>query len=137
MVLDGPVREVDRLGNDAADEAADFGRRRVGNAVIDARRNLSGVCGRWYPVILDLHRFFIAISRAVVNHDGHEGTAPDPFVWSALFIRGVDWFMRFGTGLFCLGRLVFGTRNGFEFLHLPFVLRILLFGLILYPWSFG
>ena len=52
MVLDGRVREVDRLGNDAAaDEAADFGRRRVGNAVIDARRDLSGVCGRWYPVI--------------------------------------------------------------------------------------
>ena len=60
MVLDGQVREVDRLGNDAADEAADFGRWRVGNAVIDARRNLSGVCGRWYPVILDLHRFSIA-----------------------------------------------------------------------------
>ena len=57
MVLDGRVREVDRIGNDAADEAADFGRRRVGNAVIDARRNLSGVCGRWYPVFLDLHRF--------------------------------------------------------------------------------
>ena len=82
MVLDGRVREVDRLGNDAADEAADFGRGKVGNAVIDARRNLSGVCGRWYPVILDLHRFFIAISRAVVNHDGREGTAPDPLVWS-------------------------------------------------------
>ena len=60
-------------GNDAADEAADFGRRRVGLAVIDARRNLSGVCGRWYPVMLDLHRFFIAISRAVVNHDGNDG----------------------------------------------------------------
>ena len=44
MVLDGRVRELDRLGNNAADEAADFGRRRVGNAVIDARRNLSGVC---------------------------------------------------------------------------------------------
>ena len=42
MVLDGRDREVDRLGNDAADEAADFSRRRVGNAVIDARRNLSG-----------------------------------------------------------------------------------------------
>ena len=78
MVLDGRVREVDRLGNDAADEAADFGRRRDGPAVIDARRNLSGVCGRWYPVILDLHRFFLAISRAVVNHDGRDGTAPDP-----------------------------------------------------------
>ena len=46
MVLDGRVRELDRLGNNAADEAADFGRRRVGNAVIDARRNLPGVCGR-------------------------------------------------------------------------------------------
>ena len=42
MVLNGQVREVDRLGNNAADEAADFGRRRVGNTVIDARRNLSG-----------------------------------------------------------------------------------------------
>ena len=83
MVLNGRVREVERLGNDAADEAADFGRRRVGNAVIDARRNLSGVCGRRYPVLLDLHRFFIAISRAVVSHDGREGTAPDPMVWSA------------------------------------------------------
>ena len=83
MVLDGRVRELDRVGNNAADEAADFGRRRVDHAVSDARRNLSGVCGRWYPVILDLHRFFIAISRAVVNHDGSDGTAPDPLVWSA------------------------------------------------------
>ena len=83
MVLDGRVREIDRLGNDAADEAADSGRRRVGDAVFDARRNLCEVCGRWDPVILDLHRFFIAISRAVVNHDGRDGTAPDPLVWSA------------------------------------------------------
>ena len=64
-------------------EVADFGRRRVGPAVIDARRNLSGVCGLWYPVFLDLHRFFIAISRIVVNYDGNDGTAPDPVVWSA------------------------------------------------------
>ena len=42
-----------------------------------------GFCGRWYPVVLDLHRFFIVISRAVVNHDGRDGTAPDPLVWSA------------------------------------------------------
>ena len=82
MVQHGQVRREDRLGNDAADEAADFGRRRVNLAVIDARRNLSGVCGRWYPIILDLHRFFIAISRAVVNHDEGSGTAPDPLVWS-------------------------------------------------------
>ena len=83
MVLDGRVREIDKLGNDAADEAADFGRRRVGNLVIDARRNLSGVCDRWYPLILDLHRFFIAIARAVVNHDDRDGVALDPLVWSA------------------------------------------------------
>ena len=83
MVLDGRVRELDKFGNDVADDAADFGRRRVGPAVIDARRNLSGVCGRWYPVVLDLHRFFIAISRAVVDHDGNEGIALDPVVWSA------------------------------------------------------
>ena len=83
MVLDGRVRDIDRLGDNAADEAADFGRRRVGNAVIDDRRNLSGVCGRWYPGILDPHRLFIAISRAVVNHDGRDGSAPDPMVWSA------------------------------------------------------
>ena len=82
-MLHGQEREVDRLGNNAADEAADFGRRRVSNAVIDARRNLSGVCNRWYPVLLDFHRFFIAIARAVVNHDGGIGTAPDPLVWSA------------------------------------------------------
>ena len=58
MILHGQVRRDDRLGNDAADEAADFGRRRVSPDVIDARRNLSGVCGRRYPFILDLHRFF-------------------------------------------------------------------------------
>ena len=114
MVLNGRVREYDRLGNDAADEAADFGRGRVGNAVIDARRNLSGACGRWYPVILDLHRFFIAISRAVVNHDGHDGTALDPLVWSAgalskrrrlvhavryrAFLPGPPWYLGFGMG---------------------------------------
>ena len=39
MVLDGRVRQLDKVGNDAAD----FGRRRVGHAVMDARRNLSGV----------------------------------------------------------------------------------------------
>ena len=87
MVLHGQVRREDKLGNDAAHEAADFGRRRVSPAVIDARRNLSGVCNRWYPMILDFHRFFIAISRTVVNHDGLGGTAPDPLVWSAGALR--------------------------------------------------
>ena len=114
MVLDGRVRNVDMLGNDAADEAADFGRRRVGNVVIDARRNLSGVCCRWYPVLLDLHRFFIAISRSVVNLDGR-GVQLLILLFGllVLVLKGVDWFMLFRIGLFCPG-LVFGIRSGLQ-----------------------
>ena len=82
MVREGGVREQDRLGNNASDEAADFGRRRVGFPVIDARRNIAGVCGRWYPVILALHRFFTDTSRAVVDHADGAGIALDPLVWS-------------------------------------------------------
>ena len=41
MVRVGQVRELDKLGNDAADAAADFGRRRVDPAVFDARRHLT------------------------------------------------------------------------------------------------
>ena len=74
---------VGQTGNSAADVAVDFGRLAVGHAVVDARRTPSGVCRRWYPVVLDLHRFFIAISRVVVNHDDVGGTALDPLVWPA------------------------------------------------------
>ena len=59
MVRDGRVREQDRVGNNAADEAADFGRRRFDFPVIDARWNYAGVCGRWYAVILTVHRFLL------------------------------------------------------------------------------
>ena len=37
------VRELDRVGSNAAHEAANFGRRRVDPAVIDARRNVACV----------------------------------------------------------------------------------------------
>ena len=59
MVGDGGVRDLDRVGNSAADDAADFGRPRVPVAVVDARRNFAGVCGRWYPVLLTLLRFLL------------------------------------------------------------------------------
>ena len=39
LVRAGAVRGLDKLGNDEADKAADFGRRRVPWWVIDARRN--------------------------------------------------------------------------------------------------
>ena len=67
MVFDGRVRELDRLGNNAADYEADFGRRRVGPAVIDARRNLSGVCGpaSWpFWTRRTVMRFFRAFARS-------------------------------------------------------------------------
>ena len=83
MVRDGGVRELDGLCNNGADEAADFGRRRVHWGVIDARCNFAGVCSRWRHVVLVLHLFFFAISRAVVNHEGKSGTFVDPMVWSA------------------------------------------------------
>ena len=47
----------------------------------------AGLLVKWVAFLrysaLDLHRFFIAVSRAVVNHDGRDGPAPDPLVWSA------------------------------------------------------
>ena len=40
-------------------------------------------CARWYPVVRELHRFFIAIARSVLNDDGMPGTTLHPLVWSA------------------------------------------------------
>ena len=52
MVRAGAVRDLDRLGANGADEAADFGRRRVPWLIIDARRIFSGVCSWWRPIVL-------------------------------------------------------------------------------------
>ena len=43
---------------------------------------LTAACSFWYPLIMDLHRFSIAIGRALVNEDGHSATALHPTVWS-------------------------------------------------------
>ena len=47
LVRAGGARDLDRLVNNGADDAADFGRRRVPWWIIDAWRNYSGVCARW------------------------------------------------------------------------------------------
>ena len=80
-VQSGRVRLEDQLGNAEADAAADLGRRHQSEVLIDARRRLLEACGYWYPIMLDLHRFMIAVARVSVNHDGRGGTAPDPLVW--------------------------------------------------------
>ena len=117
-----------------AHEAADFGRRRVPWCVIDARRIFSGVCSRLRPIVLALHRFFIAISRAVVNHDGGAGTSIDPLVWSVGSAPKKRRVAVRDRVFFCLGRLICGL------LLLPplFLAVILKFGLILLVcWSSG
>ena len=81
MVDSGGVRLEDLVGNNGADAAADLGRLRQQDAVITARRDLLRVRRFWYPIILDLHKFMVAISRIEVNHDGFGGTALDAMVW--------------------------------------------------------
>ena len=82
MVAVGRVRVEDRVGNDLADRAADLGRRRVLDPVVDVRSRFHSASCFWYPVVLELQRFFIAIARAAVNDDGHAGVALHPTVWS-------------------------------------------------------
>ena len=123
LVRAGGARVLDRLGNNGADEAADFGRRRVLWWIIDARRNFSGVCARWRPLVLGLHRFFVAIARTVVNHDGVVGG------WCPK--RGVALFMLFVTVPFFLGLLGSGMGSGALLLRLVLLVMMLSYGRIL------
>ena len=128
MVSDGRVRELDRLGNNAADEAADFGRRRVGLAVFDARRNVSGVCGRWHPVLLDLHRFLLLFLERLLIMMGLEALLLILWSWSCLVhcLRGEGLFMLFVTLLCFLGLLLSGLVSGL-------LVRLLLLMLLIGP----
>ena len=77
----GDARNEDRIGNNGADAAADLGRLRQQDDVITSRRALIRVRSHWYPVMLDLHKFMVAISRILVIHGGHGSTAPHPMTW--------------------------------------------------------
>ena len=67
--------------NAEADAAADLGRRHQSEILIDARRRLLKARSHWYPIMLDLHRFMIAVARVSVNHDGKGVNATGPLVW--------------------------------------------------------
>ena len=71
------MRAEDRLGNMEADSAADLGRGHQREVVVGARRVITNAKDLWYPSMLQLHRFMVAIPRVAVNHDGQGGTAPD------------------------------------------------------------
>ena len=80
-VQSGRVRLENQLGNAEADTAADLGRRHQSEVLMDARRRLLKARSYWYPIMLDLHRFMIALAGVTVIRDGRGGTAPDPLVW--------------------------------------------------------
>ena len=69
-VQQGRVRLMDQKGNSEADAAADLGRRHQSEVLLDARRRLLKARSHWYPIMLDLHRFMIAVAGVSVNHDG-------------------------------------------------------------------
>ena len=83
MVRDGRVRMLDKIGNDLADRAADFGRRRVPPTIIDSKRMVHSACTACDSLVPDSHRFFLAIATEAVNRDGRGGTSNHPTVWSA------------------------------------------------------
>ena len=51
MVAVGRVRVEDKVGNDFADRAADFGRSRVSDLVVDVRRRFVSACSLWYSLL--------------------------------------------------------------------------------------
>ena len=75
------MRALDKARNNLADRAADLGRRRLPAGINGARRLCTAACREWYPIVFDLHRFFIAVARVVVNEDGHNRSAPYSTVW--------------------------------------------------------
>ena len=115
MVVDGRVRDLDLLGNRAADEAADFGRRRVPDHVVDARRNLVGVCNRWYPVVRHLHGFFLMLLLRSLLILMVAVVLRRTLLFGVLVLcpKGPRLLMLFVTLPFCLVPLVSGMVVGF------------------------
>ena len=88
------------------------------------------VCGRWYPVILEPSSFF-SLLLLVLWLIMMVGMVLLLILWYGLLVhipRGVVWFMRFGTRAFLPGPPGIWDSEWVNFLHLPFVLRTLLFG---------
>ena len=139
MVLHGQVRREDKLGNDAADEAADF----VVEGSTLRLLTLVAICQVFVVAGTLLFLIFIGFSLLFLE------------LWLimmvlvvlllihlfgrlVLLVNGVGWFMRFVTVLFYLVHLTFGVLIGFRSQLLLSVLMILLFGLThLVSWLSG
>ena len=113
--------------------AADFGRRGVSDLVMDVRRRFVSACSPWYSVVLELHRFFVAIARAAVNEDGCAGVALHLTVWSGggLIKRRKTRVSAWDFASVSLPLLVFGGMVLLVGLVLRFVMLMLVSGRIL------
>ena len=118
-------------GNDEADAAAaDLGRHHQSEILIDAGRRLLKARSHWYPIMLDLHRFMIAVARVSVNHDGRVVRPLIP--WFG--IRGASLrFVSLPSGLMLilhlfLALLVFQMTLGFRSLLVALLVLTLLLG---------
>ena len=121
---------MDRLGNAEADTAADLGRRHRSGVLIDAGRRLLNARSYWYPIMLDLHRFMIAVAGVSVNHGGRGGTALDPLFLDQGGPKKARKFV-FGSMLILLlylALLAFWVGPGFRFMVVAFLVLILLPG---------
>ena len=67
---------------------------------MDARRTLLKARSYWNPLILDLHRFMIAVARVAVDHDGRGGTALIPLSGIRVVSRKLANLL-FGLMLIC------------------------------------
>ena len=110
MVLDGRVREVDRIGNDAADEAADFGRKEL---VVQSLMLVVICLGSVGPGTL-FFLIFIGFSLLLwsIMMIGMVLLLILLYGLQVLVPRGVVWFMRFGTRLSCLAAWCLGFGMG-------------------------
>ena len=130
MVDNGDAPHEDLIGNDGADTAADLGRLRQRDGAITARRALIRVRRHWYPIMLELHKFMVAISRIEVNHDGHGGTARDAMMWDkGSVLKPRTSSLRVIVDHASLpGPLDFWTTLGVAFSFSPSLRRMCLFG---------
>ena len=87
MVVSWQFRALDKAGN-GADDAADFGGRRVLVVLTDSWRHFAGLCNLWFLVVSGFHQFLVAIARVALSEDGAGRTAVDTgFGLLCLFLR--------------------------------------------------
>ena len=132
LVRNGQVRALDRHGNSRADDAADFGRRRVWPDVADARRNLSCVCDcgilLFCSCIDSLLPFLVLSSTVTILL-----ALPLILLFGLLgaFLRGAVLLILFGMLLWFQVLFVSWVLVGLVFLLLLLLLRMSVFGHIL------